>query len=327
MTEKKRILITDRFSSEAFLTLSQQSFFQVERCPFPHLQQTELAGVHALIIRSRTHINEDILKRAKQLQVIVTATSGFDHIDLKACEKWGITVMFTPTANIESAAQMTWALLLACTNKVINAHRALKSGEWNREPYIGMELSGKTIGIVGLGRIGKRVAEIADAFKMKIVAYDPYIEEKDFHALGAERLSYDELLKVSDLISFHVPKTQETYQMLKRNHFEYIHRGVIILNTSRGTVINELDLCEALDKGWVSCAGLDVFDKEPLDRNSKLLQQPNLVLTPHLGANTHDAFAKASEQAALKIISFFVDGTTSDTLPPKAPWYGATPAF
>lgn len=325
--DKKRILITDRFATEAMVTLSQQPFFTVEKSSQPQLFETDLAGVNGLIIRSRSIIDETLLKRAKQLQVIITATSGFDHIDLNACEKWGVTVMFTPEANVESAAQLTWGLVLSCMNRIAPAHRAMKAGEWNRELLVGQELASKTYGIVGLGRIGQRVAEFAETFKMKVQAYDPYAEERTFHQHGVERVAFEEILKSSDILSFHVPKTRETQHMLNRSHFEYINRGITIINTSRGSVIAESDLTEALEKNWLGAVGLDVYEKEPLPRSSKLLQFSNVILTPHIGANTQEAFAKASEQAALKMIRFFIDGNTSDTLPPKAPWYGAVSAF
>lgn len=324
---KKKILITDRFSHEALLTLSQQEFLLVQKTETPSLKDVDLKGVHGLIIRSRTQIDESVFSRAKSLQVIITATSGFDHINLDAAAKWGVTVMFTPEANVESAAQLTWGLVLACASKIPQAHRALKAGEWNREQFIGMELYKKTYGIVGLGRIGTRVAEIAQAFGMNVIAYDPYLDEGFFREAGAERVAYEEILKTSDILSYHVPKTSETEKMLNRSHFEYIHRGLILVNTSRGSVVHEQDLCEALDKGWIGSVGLDVFEKEPLNRNSKLLNYANVVLTPHCGANTTEAFAKASEQAALKAIRFFMDASTSDTLPPKAAWYGAVPPW
>lgn len=327
MTDQKKILITDRFAQEALLTLTQQPFLSVQKTETPNLYQTDLSQVAGLLIRSRTLIDESVFARAKKLQVIITATSGFDHIDIDAAEKWGVTVMFTPEANVESAAQQTWALVLACANKVPQAHRAMKAGEWNRDAVTGFELSHKTYGIVGLGRIGKRVAQIANAFNMNVIAFDPYTDESSFRQADAERVAYEELLKRSDVLSFHVPKTSETERMLNRSHFEYIHRGLTIVNTSRGSVIHEADLCEALENGWIGSVGLDVFEKEPLPRSSKLLQYSNVVLTPHCGANTAEAFAKASEQAALKLIRFFVDSSTSDTLPPKAAWYGAVPPW
>ncbi|MNK26248.1 D-3-phosphoglycerate dehydrogenase [compost metagenome] len=323
---KKKILITDKFAQDSFLFLQQQSHFEVVRADNPqHLPLEHLVSAHALIIRSRTQINEELLKKARQLQLIVTCTSGFDHIDLDATEKWGVTVMHTPTANIESAAQLTWGLVLSCVNNLQLAHRMMKAGDWNRESLTGIELCGRTYGIIGLGRIGSRVAEIAQVFGMNVVAYDPYAEDESFERLKIPRLSYEEVLKTADVVSFHVPKTQETDYMLNRSHFEYIHRGIILINTSRGSVIKENDLVEALEKGWLRSVGLDVFEKEPLPRTSNLLNFPNVILTPHIGANTEDAFFKASQVAANKLMAFFVDGSTSDTLPPRAPWYGATP--
>jgi Phosphoglycerate dehydrogenase and related dehydrogenases len=322
----KKILITDRFAQDSFLYLQQHSHFEVVRSDNPqHLPLEHLVSANALIIRSRTKIDEEFLQKARQLQLIITCTSGFDHIDLNATEKWGITVMHTPTANIESASQLTWGLVLSCVNNLNQAHKMIKAGEWNRDSITGIELSGRTYGIVGLGRIGSRVAEFAQAFGMNVVAYDPYAEDDNFERLKIPRLSYEEVLKTSDVISFHVPKTLETEYMLNRSQFEYIHRGVVLINTSRGSVIKENDLVEALEKGYLRAVGLDVFEKEPLPRTSNLLNFPNVILTPHIGANTEDAFFKASQVAANKLMAFFIDGSTSDTLPPRAPWYGAAP--
>lgn len=323
---KKNVVITDRFSQDSFLYLQQNSELQLSRSESPtKIDPALLKTAHALIIRSRTPITEALLKQAPNLQVIITCTSGFDHIDLDATEKWGVTVMFTPSANVESAAQLTWGLVLDCCRNITQGHRMMKAGEWNRELITGIELTGRTYGVIGLGRIGSRVAEIAQAFGMNVVAFDPYQEDEVFERLQIPRLSYEEVLKTADVISFHVPKTLETDHMLNRSHLEYIHRGLVIVNTSRGSVIHESDLCEALDAGWIRAVGLDVYEKEPLPRNSKLLQSPQVVLTPHVGANTEDAFSKASQIAANKLTAFFIDGSTTDTLPPKAPWYGATP--
>lgn len=323
---KKKILITDRFAQDSFLYLQQHSQFEVVRADNPqHLPLEHLVSAHALIIRSRTRINEELLKKAQQLQLIITCTSGFDHIDLDATQKWGVTVMHTPSANVDSAAQLTWGLVLNCVNNIQQGHKMVKVGDWNRDAITGIELSGRNYGIVGLGRIGTRVAEIAQAFGMNVVAFDPYQEDSVFEKLNIPRLSYEEVLKTADVVSFHVPKTLETEHMLNRSHFEYLHRGIVLINTSRGSVINENDLCEALGKGWLRAVGLDVFEKEPLQRNSNLLTYNNVTLTPHIGANTEDAFFKASQVAANKLMAFFVDGSTSDTLPPRAPWYGAAP--
>lgn len=327
MAQKKlKLLIFNAFSQEGLLLLQKTDLFEIKKFAAPKDAPAEdIQTANAFIIRSKSLITEELLDQAKQLQVIVTGTSGFDHIDLEAAQKWGVTVMHCPLANRESAAQLTWGLVLSCVHKIPQAFKNVKSGEWVHDSLKSFELQNKTYGIVGLGRIGSRVAQLAKAFDMKVIAYDPYQEDSVYEELDVERVAYEEVLKRSDILSFHVPKTLETDHMLNRSHFEYIHRGIVLINSSRGSVINENDLCEALENGWISMAGLDVFEKEPLSRNSRLLQLQNVVLTPHIGALSHEAFLKASQMAAHKILDFFRDGSASDSLPPKAPWYGATP--
>ncbi len=322
---KKKILVCDRFSMESLHLLQSQDHFEVIKVAPMHLLTSEhLAQAHGLLIRSRVNVSADLLKLAKKLEIVITATSGFDHIDLEATDKWGITVMNTPNANRESAAQLTLTLMLALNHRLLEAHRLTKAGLWRQENLLGSELQEKTWGIVGIGRIGTRVAELATAFKMNLISYDPYQTDDVFDKYQIKRVSYEELLKLSDVISFHVPKTKETHKMLNASHFEYINRDVLLVNTSRGTVIDEESLVKALENRWLKGAALDVFEKEPLPRNSKLLNFPEVLLTPHVGAYTEDAFMRASEEAVLKLIHFFRDGTTSDTLPPKAAWYNGS---
>lgn len=322
---KKKIIICDRFSLDSLHLIESQNYFELIKVEPSLLKSSEhLASAEGLLIRSRTVIDSDLLTLAKKLQVVITATSGFDHIDLEATQKWGITVMNTPNANRESAAQLTLALMLSLNHKLLESHRLTKAGLWRQETLLGTELNEKTWGIVGLGRIGTRVAELAKSFRMNIIAYDPYLNDDVFEKYQAKRVSYDELLKLSDFISFHVPKTKETTKMLNAPHFDSINRDVFIVNTSRGTVIDEDSLVKALENRWIKGVALDVFEKEPLPRNSRLLNFPEVVLTPHIGAYTDDAFGRASEEAILKLILFFRDGTTSDSLPPKTAWYNGS---
>lgn len=319
---KKIVLICDRFSTDSIHLMDREDHFETIKVdPTLLADSPHLAMAEALLIRSRVAVSADLLKKAKKLQVVVTATSGFDHIDLDATKKWGITVMNTPNANRESAAQLTLTLMLALNQRLIEAHRLTKAGLWRQEHILGSELDGKTWGLVGVGRIGSRVAELVRAFRMNLIAYDPYLPEESFERHQVKRVSYEELLKLSDVISFHVPKTKETHKMLNASHFEYINRDVFLVNTSRGTVIDEESLVKALENKWLRGVALDVFEKEPLSRTSKLLNFPEVILTPHIGAYTEDAFFRASEEAVLKLIRFFRDGTTEDSLPPKAAWY------
>ncbi|MES3038566.1 MAG: NAD(P)-dependent oxidoreductase [Bdellovibrionota bacterium] len=324
----KKILVTPRFDSSAWIFLKSQSNLELKKFPESgDLPWADIGQANGLIIRSQIRIDESFLKMAPQLQVIVTATSGFDHIDLEATQRWGITVMHAPTAHVESVAQLTWSFILNMSLGILSRHQKVKAGFWEREAQDGFELRGKALGIVGLGRIGSRVAELGKLWGMKVYAYDPYIEESVFRETKVDRMGYEELLKSSDVLTFHVPQSQETTGMLSRSHFEYINRGIVLVNTSRGKVISEEGLVEALEQKWVHAAALDVFEKEPLPRTSRLLNLPNVILTPHVGSCTEQAFHKASQEAADKIVRFFLDGVGTDTLPPKALWYTNKPPF
>ena len=234
--------------------------------------------------------------------------------------------MNTPDANIESAAGLTWSLILAIHHQLLPAVKMANTQNWNKESIVGKELSGRTLGIIGLGRIGTRVAQIGKSLGMQVCAYDPYQEHGAFDKLQIERLSLAELMKTSDVASLHVPLTQETEGMIHEHLLENSNRQLVLINCSRGAVVKESALIQALENSWIAAAGLDVFEKEPLATDSRLFQFPQILKTPHIGANTEDAFHKASSLAAEKLVKFLFDGSTSDTLPPRAPWYGATKA-
>ena len=309
-SDKIPLFITEKFSTEALIKLQSEGFEKTD--------QTQRA--RALIIRSKTKITEDFLNQFPQLQCLVTCTSGFDHIDLHLTQKKNITVMYTPDANVISAAELTWGLVLACTRQIVQAHQQTKAGLWNRELFSGFELHGKTYGVIGLGRIGTRIAKMAQSFGMKVYAFDPYQEDAVFKSLALQRSSYEEVLKQADVLSFHVPLTKETRNMFNRSHMEYVQRNTIIINTSRGGVINEDDLVWALENDLIKGCGLDVFAKEPLARDSKLLKSSKVILTQHMGALTEEAFQKASEEAAQRLIDFFHFQRATNTLPLVNDW-------
>jgi D-3-phosphoglycerate dehydrogenase len=322
-TSPFRVLITDRFDISALAMLNADARLKVSLSSSPQPSPLELAEADGLIIRSRTKITADFLAapETRGLKLIVTATSGFDHIDLSACEKRGLNVMHTPEANAASACELTWLLVLACARRVLEAHRAVKVGNWAREALVGHELRGKTYAIIGLGRIGSRVAKVAQAFGMKTIGFDPYL---DHFPTDVARVSFDECLKLADVISFHVPATRETEGMLNAQALSEMNHHAILVNTSRGNIVRERDLAEALSAQQLAAVGLDVFEREPLPRDSKLVTFPNVVLSPHLGATTNEAFAAASHEAAQKVIDFAAEGRVSDRLPPEARWYQAT---
>jgi D-3-phosphoglycerate dehydrogenase len=266
-------------------------------------------------------VDARLLSQAPQLKLVVTATSGFDHLDLTALQERSIQVCYTPEANVESAAAHTWTLLLALTRHLPTAAAAVHRGEWRDSIPRGELLEGKRLGLVGLGRVGTRVAEIARAFRMSVMAFDPYIDNETFLKSKAERAGQMEVLLASDVISFHVPLTKETRRMINQATLPLLNPHAFLINTSRGGVIDEADLAQAMDGGILRGAALDVFENEPLPRASKLRGRANVILSPHLGAYTWQALEAASQQAVDRIIEWADGHALSFALPPTVPWY------
>lgn len=308
------VLVTDRFDIEAFSILKTGRGLAVSRSESTSPTDSELANTDVMVVRSRTEISKELLARAPKLKLVITSTSGYDHIDLDAARERKVAVSYTPNANAASACELTWGLVLSAARKLNLAHRAVKNTDWNREPLMGTQLGGKTYGIIGLGRIGSRVARVAQAFGMKTVAYDPYHDDEYFLEHGCERVGLDELFRFADVVSCHVPKSDETNHMISPILLSEGNQGLIFVNTSRGSVIKDTVLVDALDNGSIGACGLDVFEKEPVSKESKLLKRENVVLSPHIGASTHEAFQAASREAAEKVLAFANGGTLSDLL-------------
>ena len=319
---KPKLLVTDRFAIEAEAKL--KSFFNVVRSETHLPTKEELEGVKALIIRSRTKITKEFLDQTDGLELIVTSTSGYDHIDFEETLKKNIKVTYTPEANAQSTAELTILLMLACSREMNLSSQMIRDSNWKRNEIKAFELSNKTLGIIGLGRVGSRVAKIASAMGMKVYAYDPYKEDEEFQKLNVERLGYTEILRICNVVSYHVPSTKETYQMLNRRLFEDSLPGMIVINASRGDVINEQDILYGLETGAIERAGLDVFVKEPLPKDSSLISHPKIVTTPHIGATTDEAFMASSIMAAQKCIDYFSHQKLSDELPAQSPWWNYT---
>lgn len=316
---KHSILVTDRAPEEALIFLKTQP--DVEVTVATDFRNLDLSQVHGLMVRSKTKVDSKLLGQMPNLKAIVTATSGFDHIDLKATAERGLKVGHTPDANAASAAELTWMLVLECARGLSKAQQSLKSGKWNRDLAMGTQLAGKTYGIVGLGRIGRRVARIARAFEMRVVAYDPYLDDPDFHSVEAERMGLDEVLRCSDVVSFHVPATRQTRRLINQNTIECLHEDAILINTSRGGVIDEDCLMQALRDRQIGAVGLDVFEREPMDQNHSLLQYPQVHVTPHIGARTEEALLASSMEAAHELVRVLRGEDFKASLPPKADWY------
>ncbi len=266
-------------------------------------------GAHALIIRSATKVDAATLAAAGDLVVVGRAGIGLDNVDVARATELGVMVVNAPVSNILSAAEQTMALLLAQARNIPQAHAALKSGKWERSKWEGVELHGKTLGVVGLGKIGALVAQRALAFGMRLVAYDPYISEERARHMGVELVELDALLAQSDFITIHLPKNQETTNLINAASLSKTKPGVRIVNVARGGIINEVDLAAAIAEGRVQGAALDVFAKEPTT-DSPLFDLSSVVVVPHLGASTAEAQDKAgvtiAEQVELALAGNFV---------------------
>ena len=256
-----------------------------------------IKGAHALIIRSATDVTAEVLAAGTDLIVVGRAGIGLDNVDTAAATERGVMVVNAPQSNILSAAEHTMALLLSMARNVPQAHAALVAGRWERSRWTGVELSDKTLGVVGLGRIGKLVAQRAMAFGMKIVAYDPFVAPEMARKMNIDIVDLDTLLAVSDFVTLHVAKTPETVGLINAERLAKAKKGISIVNVARGGIIVESDLADAIRSGHVGGAAIDVFDKEPTTE-SPLFELPEVVVTPHLGASTHEAQDKAGDTIA-----------------------------
>lgn len=259
-----------------------------------------LADAHAILVRSATTVDAEALAAAPQLKVIARAGVGLDNVDIKAATTAGVMVVNAPTSNIISAAELTVGHILSLARHIPQAHNALAQGQWKRSKYTGTEVYEKTVGIIGLGRIGALITARLQAFGTTIVAYDPYVTSARAQQLGVQLVTLDELLERSDFITIHMPKTPETTGMISTDQFALMKPTAYIVNVARGGLIDEDALHEALITGTIAGAGLDVFVSEP-PTNDALLGLPNIIVTPHLGASTDEAQEKAGVSVARSV--------------------------
>ena len=254
-------------------------------------------GAHALIIRSATKVTAEVLAAATDMVVVGRAGIGLDNVDVVAATERGVMVVNAPQSNILSAAEQTMALLLAQARNIPQAHAALVEGRWERSRWTGVELADKTLGVIGLGRIGKLVAQRAMAFGMRIVAHDPFVSPEMGRKMNIELVDLDTLMNVSDFVTIHVAKTPETVGLIDADRLAKAKQGIRIINVARGGIVVEDDLAAAIESGHVGGAALDVFAAEPTTE-SPLFSLPSVIVTPHLGASTHEAQDKAGDTIA-----------------------------
>lgn len=298
------VLVTDTLADSGVELL--QSHDDIELRYEPGLKGSELlsavAEADAIITRSGTPVTAELLEAGRRLRVVGRAGVGLDNVDVDAATKQGVLVVNAPTANIISATEHTMALLLSACRAVPEADASVRRGEWKRSKFIGIELNGKTLGIIGLGRIGTGIARRVREFGMKVLAHDPYVPRSTGERVNAELTSLDHLLAESDFITVHTPLTDETKGMIGREELARTKPGVIAINCARGGIFDEQALAEALRSGHVRAAGVDVYVDEPPAPDHPLLQAPNIVLTPHIGANTAEAQERVGLQTAEMVV-------------------------
>ncbi len=270
-----------------------------------------IGSYHGILIRSATQLDAEVIERADNLRVVGRAGVGVDNVDVPAASKRGIIVANAPEANTVAAAEHTVALMLALARNIPQAHASLTSGRWERSKFGGTEVEGKTLGVLGFGRIGQLVAIRARAFGMNVVAFDPFVSSERFRELGVEQAgSPDDVLAAGDFITLHLPKTPETQGFLNAENLAKCKDGVRIINVARGPLVVDEDLKAALDEGKVAGAALDVFAKEPIT-DHPLFGYPNVVVTPHLGASTAEAQDRAGVQTAEQVVAALTGGVVS----------------
>ncbi len=294
-----KIIVTERIADEGIQHLKDKGFEVDTKFGISHEELLDIiAEYDAIIVRSVTKVNAELLEKAVNLKVAGRAGNGIDNIDVPACTQKGIIVVNTPESNIMAAAELAIGLAYSIFRNIPQANAAARKGDFRRNNFIGNELDGKTVGIIGLGRIGSIVATKLKGANMRAIAYDPYITDEKFKKFGVEKCeTLEDLLKQADLITLHTPKTAETYGMIGEKELKLCRKGVRIVNAARGGLVNEKALVEALRSGIVAGAGIDVldpepnYDKKPEEQNytNSLLEFDNVIITPHLGASTKEA--------------------------------------
>jgi D-3-phosphoglycerate dehydrogenase len=311
-----RVLVTDKVALIGLGPLVDDDAFEIVSVDDSATAEftAALETAEGLIVRSGTQVTRNLISRAGQLKTIGRAGVGVDNVDLDAATERGIAVFNAPGGNTTAAAELTIALLISVARRIPAAEASLRRGEWDRSVFKGVELRGKTLGLIGAGRIGGEVATRCQAFGMDVVVYDPYLAEERAEELGVELVGFDEVAARGDFISIHVPLTDETRGIVEEETLGRMKSTAFVVNASRGGVVDEDALANALHDGVIAGAALDVYETEPLAADSPLRAAPNLVLTPHLGASTAEAQVGVATEVAAKIRTLILTGDRSEAV-------------
>ncbi len=306
-----KILITDGLEAEAVATLRMSHDVDVQELDAKQLLAA-VPAYHALIVRSRTKVTKEILAAASNLKVVGRAGIGVDNIDVAEATARKVVVVNAPTASTVSVAELAIGHLLSLYRHLSDADRSVKEGKWEKKRFEGRELFGKTLGLLGSGRIGAEVTRRAQAFGMRVIAYDPYLSLPTAEGLGIRLVGKDLLFREADIVSVHAALTPETKGMVGPAELSSMKRAAVLVNCARGEIVQEAALADALRSGTIAGAAVDVFEKEP-PVGSPLLSAPNIVFTPHLGASTHEGQARAGAIIAEQVLTV-LDGKRPDFL-------------
>jgi D-3-phosphoglycerate dehydrogenase / 2-oxoglutarate reductase len=311
-----KVLVTDGLAPQGFEILRRTPGIEVVDAPGlkPAQLLDAIADADALIIRSATQVTAEVIAAAKQLAVVGRAGIGVDNVDVGAATARGIVVMNTPGGNTVTTAEHAIALLVALARHIPQATASMKAGKWDKKSFVGMELYNRTLGVIGLGNIGRIVAQRARGLGMKVVAYDPFLSVEAAAKLEVELLDLDSLLARADALSVHVPRTPDTVGLLDKAAFAKARPGVLIVNAARGGIVDEDALFEALESGAVGGAALDVFEEEPPPTDHPLVAHPRVICTPHLGASTEQAQVNVAIAVAEQVRDYLVSGVIDNAV-------------
>lgn len=305
-----KVLISDKLSDAGINALRDRAGVEVDYKP--GLSEDELVAIigdyHGIVIRSATTMNERVIEAASSLRVIGRAGIGVDNVDIPAASKRGIVVMNTPTGNAVTTAEHAISLIFSLARMIPNAVASIRAGKWEKSKFQGRELTNKTLGIIGLGNIGRIVADRAQGLKMKVIGMDPFMTRERAAQLGIELVSFEELLERSDFITIHTPLTPETSNLIDADALKKMKKTAYLVNAARGGIVDEAALQEALDAGEIAGAAMDVFVKEPLDADHPFLTNEKLYCTPHLGASTHEAQERVAVEIGHQVADYLLDG-------------------
>jgi len=310
-----KILVSDPIGDVGVQIFKEEGFeVEIKTGLKPEELYQAIKGVQGLVIRSATKVTKELLDAADELKVVGRAGTGLDNVDIPEATQHGVVVMNTPGQNSNAAAELALGHIFALSRHIARGHAGMAQGKWEKKQLRGREVKGKTLGIVGLGNIGRILAELGKGVKMNVVGFDPFLSAEQIKERGAEPVSFEDLLAKADYISIHVPKSKETSGLFNAENLGKMKKGAYLINCARGGIVDEEALCDSLAAGHLAGAALDVFEQEPLPADSRILAAGDVCCTPHLGANTHEAQENVAVAVARQMAKYLKTGVAENAV-------------